>query len=216
MGIGNVTGASGPIWVPPRPPVAYDGHVTSRSSPAELLAQGDFRNGVALVMRELGPSVYGLLMTLLRKREDAAEEAFSLFAENLWRYAPTYRGDGSLEAWVYALARNAAVTVTRDGWRKKGRRLATREAEKLAEDVRTRSALRRERQASVLEQLRDTLDLDEQLLLALRLDEKLSWEDVARVMSSDGPQVDSQAVRKRFERLKVRLGEEARRLGHLG
>ncbi len=166
-------------------------------------------------MRDMGPSIYGLLMTILRKREEAAEEAFSLFAENLWRYASSFRGDGSLEAWVYALARNAAVTVTRDGWRRRGRRLATREIEKLAEDVRTRSGLRRERQGSVLDELRDTLDLDEQVLLALRLDEKLPWEDVARVMSSDGARVDSQAVRKRFERLKVRLGDEARRLGHL-
>jgi RNA polymerase sigma-70 factor (ECF subfamily) len=189
--------------------------MTSTCSAAELLAQGDLRTGVALVMRDLGPRVYGLLMTLLRKREEAAEEAFSLFAENLWRYAGTYRREGSLEAWVYSLARNAAVTVTREGWRKRGRRLATREAEKLADDVRTRSALRRERQASVLDALRDTLDLDEQVLLALRLDEKLTWDDVARVMSSEGARVDAQAVRKRFERLKVRLGDEARRLGHL-
>ncbi len=189
--------------------------MTSKSSATELLARGDLRAGVGQVMHDLGPSVYGLLMTILRKREEAAEEAFSLFAENLWRYAATYRGEGSLEAWVYTLARNAAVTVTRDGWRKRGRRLATREAEELAEDVRTRSALRRERQGSALDELRDTLDLDEQVLLALRLDEKLPWDDVARVMSGDGVRVDSQAVRKRFERLKVRLGDEARRLGYL-
>jgi RNA polymerase sigma-70 factor (ECF subfamily) len=179
--------------------------MASMSSAAKLLAQGDCREGVAQVMRDLGPSVYGLLTTLLRKKPDAAEEAFSLFAENLWRYADTYRGDGPLKAWVYTLARNAAVTVTRDGWRKNRRRLATREAEKLAEDVRTRSALRRERQGSVLDALRDTLDLDEQLLLALHLDQKMSWEEVARVMSSDGVRVDSQAVRKRFERIKREL-----------
>ena len=190
--------------------------MTSNSSAADLLAKGDLRGGIAQVMNDLGPSVYGLLKTLLRKEEDAAEEAFSLFAENLCRYAGTYRGDAPLKAWVYALARNAAVTVTRDGWRKRGRRLETKEAEQLAEDVRTRSALRRERQSSVLDALRDTLDLDEQTLLALRIDEKLPWEDVARVMSSDGTPVDSQAVRKRFERLKARLGEDARRLGHLG
>ncbi|MGA8891942.1 MAG: sigma-70 family RNA polymerase sigma factor [Anaeromyxobacteraceae bacterium] len=188
----------------------------SRGSAADVLAQGDIQGGVALVMRDLGPRVYGLLMSLLRNREETAEEAFSLFAENLCRYAATYRGEGSLEAWVYTLARNAAVTVTRDGWRMRGRRLATRESEKLAEDVRTRSALRRERQANVLDELRATLDLDEQILLALRLDEALSWEDVARVMSGDGPAVDAQVVRKRFERLKGRLGDEARRLGYLG
>jgi RNA polymerase sigma-70 factor, ECF subfamily len=190
--------------------------MTSTPSAAELLAQGDLRQGIAQVMHDLGPSVYGLLQTLFRKKEDAAEEAFSLFAENLCRYAGTYRGDAPLKAWVYAIARNAAVTVTRDGWHKRGRRLDTGEAEQLAEDVRTRSALRRERQASLLDDLRDTLDLDEQTLLALRLDEKLPWDQVAQVMSSGGTPVDSQAVRKRFERLKARLGEEARRLGYLG
>ncbi len=183
---------------------------------ADLLAQGDLRRGIAEVMNDLGPSVYGLLRTLFRKQEDLAEEAFSLFAENLCRYAGTYRREAPLKAWVYALARNAAVTVTRDGWHKRGRRLATREAERLADGVRTRSALRFERQSRVLDDLRDTLDLDEQTLLALRIDEKLPWEEVALVMTSDGIPVDSQAVRKRFERLKVRLGEEARRLGHLG
>ncbi len=188
--------------------------MTSGVSAEERLAQGDLRNGIAQVMHELGPTVYGLLQGILRGREqDVADEAFSLFAENLWRYAATYRGDGSLRAWVFTLARNAAVTVTRDGWRKRGRRLETWEAERLAEEVRTRSALRREGQASVLEKLRDGLDLDEQVLLALRLDERLPWEDIARVMSGDGVPVDSQVVRKRFERLKTRLGEEARRTG---
>lgn len=185
------------------------------ASAAELLAQGDLKNGVARVMHDHGPGVYGLLQALLRNRGDAAEEAFSLFAESLCKYAGTYRGEGSLRAWVYALARNAAVTVTRDGWRQRVRPLETGEAEGLAADVRTRSVLRRESQASVLERLRETLDLDEQTLLALRIDEKLPWDDVARVMSSDGVPVDSQAVRKRFERLKARLGEEARRLGHV-
>jgi RNA polymerase sigma-70 factor, ECF subfamily len=190
--------------------------MTSSLSAEELLAQGDIRGGVAQVMREHGPSVYGLLRTLLRTKSDAAEEAFSLFAENLCAYAGTYRGEAPLKAWVYALARNAAITVSRDGWQKRKRRLETEEAERLAVEVRTRTALRREMQAGVLERLRDTLDMDDQLLLALRLDEKLPWEDVARVMSSDGTPVDTQAVRKRFERLKARLGEEVRRLGYLG
>ncbi|MEI7703403.1 MAG: sigma-70 family RNA polymerase sigma factor [Deltaproteobacteria bacterium] len=185
----------------------------SKPSAAELLALGDIRGGVEQAMHEHGPGVYGLLRVLLRRKEDAAEEAFSLFAENLFKYAATYRGEGPLKAWVYALARNAAVTVSRDGWRKRGRRLETKEAERLAADVRTRTGVRRERQASVLERLRDTLDLDDQMLLALRIDQKLPWEDVARVMSSDGVTVDAQAVRKRFERLKARLGDEVRRLG---
>lgn len=164
-------------------------------------------------MHDLGPSVLGLLHTMFRTNPDAAEEAFSLFAENLFRHASTYRGDAPLKAWVYAIARNAALSVGRDGWRRFGERLETRDAEKLAEEVRTRSAIHQERQSRALDSLRDTLDLDEQTLLTLRLDEKLSWDEVAQVMSSAGDSVDAAAARKRFERLKSRLGEEARRRG---
>jgi RNA polymerase sigma-70 factor, ECF subfamily len=187
--------------------------VTRVSSAADLLAQGDLKGGVEQVMHEMGPGVLGLLHTMFRRNEDAAQEAFSLFAENLVRHASTYRGEGPLKAWVYAIARNAALSVSRDGWRRFGERLATEDAEKLADEVRTRSAIRRHRQSNALDSLRDTLDLDEQTLLTLRLDEKLTWDEVAQVMSSSGEKVDSQTARKRFERLKVRLGEEARRRG---
>ena len=183
------------------------------STADDLLARGDHRKGVERVMHEMGPSVLGLLHTMFRSNPDAAEEAFSLFAENLFRHAATYRGDAPLKAWVYAIARNAALSVSRDGWRRFGERLETRDAEKLAEEIRTRSAIRRERQSNALDSLRDTLDLDEQTLLTLRLDEKLPWDEVAQVMSSGGEKVDSSTVRKRFERLKVRLGEEARLRG---
>jgi len=178
-----------------------------------LLAQGAHRRAVELVMHELGPSVRGLLHTIFRSNRDAAEESFSLFAENLWRHASTYRAEAPVRAWVYCIARNAAITVTRDGWRRLGRHLETQDAERLAEEVRTRSAVRLERQSSALESLRDLLDMDEQTLLTLRLDEKLPWDEVAQVMSSGGPTVDATTLRKRFERIKARLGEEARRRG---
>jgi RNA polymerase sigma-70 factor (ECF subfamily) len=150
---------------------------------------------------------------LLSKDPDAAEEAFSLFAESVWRYAGSYRGEAPLRAWVYAIARNSAMTIARDGWKKRARRMHTKEAEELADEVRTRTPLRRERQSTLLAELRETLDLDERTLLALRVDEKLSWDEVAQVMSSPEAPVNAPVVRKRFERLKARLGEEARRRG---
>lgn len=178
-----------------------------------LLAQGDHRGAVELIMDEHGPRVRGLLHTLLRRRGDAAEDAFSLFAERLWTWMPTYRGEGSLRSWIYTIARNAAVTVARDGWAGRRLRLETEDAERLAESVRTRSALRLERRSSALDALRDQLDMDDQILLTLRLDEQLPWEEVAQAMSDGGPAVEAAALRKRFERLKTRLGDEARRQG---
>jgi RNA polymerase sigma-70 factor (ECF subfamily) len=183
---------------------------------AALLAERDFRGAAEAVMREYGPGIRGLLLTIFRRNPDAAEEAFSLFAENLWRYIAGFRGESSVRTWVYSMARNAAVSVTREGWRKLGRRLDTVEADRLADEVRTRSALRLERQSTALTALRDTLDLDEQTLLTLRLDERLPWDEIAQIMSSDGAPIDAAAIRKRFERLKVKLGELARKQGLIG
>jgi RNA polymerase sigma-70 factor (ECF subfamily) len=106
--------------------------------------------------------------------------------------------------------------VTREGWRRLGRHLETEDAERLAEEVRTRSAVRLERQSTALTALRDALDLDEQTLLTLRLDERLAWDEIAQIMSSDGEPVDAATMRKRFERLKAKLGELARRQGLIG
>jgi RNA polymerase sigma-70 factor (ECF subfamily) len=180
---------------------------------AALLAEGDYRSAAEAVMLEYGPGIRGLLLTIFRRNGDLAEEAFSLFAENLWRHLPEFRGEASVRTWVYCVARNAAVTVTREGWRRLGRRLETQEAERLAEEVRTRSAVRLQRQSDALSALRDSLDLDEQTLLTLRLDERLPWDDISLIMSSGGSRLDTAAVRKRFERLKVKLAELARRQG---
>jgi RNA polymerase sigma-70 factor (ECF subfamily) len=182
---------------------------------AGLLAERDYRSAAEAVMREYGPGIRGLLLTIFRRNGDAAEDAFSLFAENLWRHLPEFRGESSVRTWVYCVARNAAVTVTREGWRRLGRRLDTIEAERLAEEVRTRSAVRLERQSTALTALRDALDLDEQTLLTLRLDERLPWDEIALIMSSGGDPLDPAAMRKRFERLKAKLAELARQQGLL-
>ena len=182
---------------------------------AACLAERDFRGAAEAVMREYGPPIRGLLLTIFRRSPDAAEDAFALFAEKLWRGLPGFRGEASVRTWVYCLARSAAVTVTREGWRRLGRRLETVEAERLAEEVRTRSAVRLERQSSALTALRDALDLDEQTLLTLRLDERLPWDEIALIMSSGEEALDAATVRKRFERLKAKLGELARRQGLL-
>jgi RNA polymerase sigma-70 factor (ECF subfamily) len=183
---------------------------------AALLAAQDYGRAAETVMREYGPGVRGLLLTLFRRNRDAGEEAFSLFAENLWRHIDGFRGESTVRTWIYCMARNAAVSVTREGWRKLSRRLLTQDAEQLAEEVRTKSGLRLERQSSALLALRDSLDLDEQTLLTLRLDERLPWEEIAQIMSSDGTPIDAAAVRKRFERLKAKLGELARQQGLIG
>ena len=205
-----------PSVPPTRGSIGYHGEMPVDGLVTSQLAARDLRGAAETVMREYGPGIRGLLLSIFRRNPDLADEAFSLFAESLWRYLGDFRGESSVRTWVYCMARNAAVSVTREGWQKLGRRLTTQDADRLAEEVRTRSAVRLERRSSALSRLRDSLDLDEQTLLTLRLDERLPWEEIAQIMSSGSDPVDTAIVRKRFERLKDRLGELARAQGLIG
>ncbi len=181
---------------------------------AASLAGGDLSRAAEEAIRGFGPKILGLLRAVLRD-EDLAADAFSLFAENLWRGMSSYRGEASVRTWSYRLAWNAALTVRDEGWRRLGRRLGTTHAGRLAEDVRTKSALRVERQLQAVAKLRQGLAAEEQALLTLRIDQELAWEEIAEVLSTGETRVEPATLRKRFERLKEKLGELARAQGFL-
>jgi RNA polymerase sigma-70 factor, ECF subfamily len=170
----------------------------------ELLAAQDHRGAATEAIRGFGPKVLGYLRSILRNDEDAAD-AFSHFAEDLWRGIQGFRGEASFKTWAYKLAWCAAMHVRSDAWRRLGRRFETGEASRLAEEICTRSTIRDEQQRQGLEKLREALSPEEQTLLFLRLDQGLEWSEVAVVLSADGPPVEPSTLRKRYERLKERL-----------
>ena len=176
------------------------------------LAGGDHRAAATEALRAYGPKILGYLQAVLRDEADAAD-AFSIFAEHLWRGLPTWRGQSSLKTWAFKLAWNAALNLKDEAWRRRGRRFKTGEASRLAEEIRTRTGLRVERQRQALDGLRAELTEEEQTLLVLRIDQQLAWEEIAEVMAVDDAPVDSAALRKRFERLKERLAKLAREQG---
>lgn len=178
----------------------------------ELLAAGDPHGAATEAMRGLGPKVLGYLRSILKDEMDAGD-AFSAFAENLWRGIGTFRGDSSFRTWAFKIAWHAALNVRNEAWNRLGRRLETGEASRLAEEIRTQTEVRRERQRTAVEALREELTPEEQTLLVLRIDQALAWEEVAEVMAVDGVPVETAALRKRFERLKDRLGKLARERG---
>lgn len=180
----------------------------------DLLAAGEPARAATLVLEQLGPGTLRYLRSVLRDEADAAD-AFSVFAENLWRGLPAFRGESALRTWVYRVAWTAANNLRKEAWRRHGRRFETGEASRIAEDIRTRSVIRIERQSSALDELRRSLTVEEQSLLTLRLDQGLSWSEIAEVMASAGAPVRPDALMKRFERLKTRLGEMARAHGLL-
>lgn len=178
-----------------------------------LLEAGDGRAAATEVLRELGPQILRYVRSVLRDGDDAAE-AFSSFAEDLWRGLPAFRWEAPLRSWAFRVAWHAALEVRNDAFRRHGRRLETGEASALAAEIHT-TAARVEGQRRALDALRDALTPEEQSLLALRVDQQLPWEEVALVLSGDADARSVAALRKRFERLKERIARLARERGVL-
>jgi RNA polymerase sigma-70 factor (ECF subfamily) len=91
----------------------------------------------------------------------------------------------------------------------------------VAERIRTetRPSARTETKSEVA-RLRERLPADDQMLLALRLDRKLAWTEIAQVMFHDGEVVedavlakDSMRLRKRYQSVKDKLRAMAREAG---
>jgi RNA polymerase sigma-70 factor, ECF subfamily len=181
---------------------------------AALRAGGDLEGAATEAIRSLGPAVLRYLRSLLRDEDDAAE-AFSQFAEDLWKGLPAFRGDSAFRTWAYKLAWHAALDMRDGAWRRRGRRLRTQEASALADEVRTRTAVVVERQRLALDRLRGSLSVEDQSLLVLRVDQGLAWKEIAEVLAGEGRPAAPAALMKRYERLKERLGRLARDEGLL-
>jgi RNA polymerase sigma-70 factor (ECF subfamily) len=178
---------------------------------AALLARGATDEAATTALQALGPAVLGYLASL--HPEDDAQDVFSVFAEDLWRGLPGFRRESSLRAWAFRLAWHASARWRRDLWRKRGERLATSAASRLAASI-AASRLPGGRK-DALRQLREGLDPEARTLLVFRVDQELEWEEVAAVLSSEGAPVEAAALRKRFERIKDRLAQQAREQGLL-
>ena len=173
----------------------------------ELLDAGAHADAATEAIRALGPAALRYLRSLLRDEADASD-AFSYWAESVWGGLPGFRGDASLRTWAFRLAYHAALAVLDHAWRRRVRPFATGEASRLAATLRTASAVRVERQRRKLDAAIARLTPEQQTLLSLRGDQRLSWEEIANVLSKDPRGVDPRTLAKRYERLKARLAAD--------
>lgn len=176
------------------------------------LSRGEVREAATAALGAYGPQIWRYVCTLV-PGEDDARDVFQMFAEDLWRGLGSFRRDSSLRTWAYRVAWAAASRYRRDAFRRRRRPLATNEYSQLAASITSHHGLRRGGREEALVRLREQLEENERLLLALRLDQGLSWDDVAEIMSQSGVAVTAAAVRKRFERLKEKIAHEARERG---
>jgi RNA polymerase sigma-70 factor (ECF subfamily) len=191
-----------------------------------LCERGDQDAAATLAVRAYGPELFGFLLAMHASRGDASD-CFSQVCESLWRQLPAFDWDHTLRTWAYAIARGVSRTHKRNAGRRLRREAPGEQSaiEAVAQAVRTETLpfLKTEKR-NRLQALRDELPEEDRMLLILRIDRRLEWVEIARVLGGgdDGPadeaalKREAARLRKRFQIVKDRLREMAKREGLVG
>jgi serine/threonine-protein kinase len=185
------------------------------------LDAGDLGTAVEAALMQFGPEILHYLVGHLGQPE-LADDAFSLFCERVWSSLSRFEWKCSFRTWAFVLARHAAADVRRsEGRQQRGRTpLTDSRLSRLAEHVRTATLpLLKTEGRSAFKRLRDELSQEDKMLLVLRVDRGLAWDELARVFldtaSPDDAELrrESARLRKRFQLVKARLRERAKATG---
>lgn len=188
----------------------------------DLCARGEFEQATTLALTQLGPGIFRYLIART-KDHGLACEAFADFGEDLWRGLRGFRAESSVRVWAFTVARNAAgQAVRRRGRERRRSQSFTSSVQgRLIEQIRTETlAYLRTETKERFARIRESLSAEEQSLLHLRINERMGWDDIARVQFDcpDEPTVKRHAakLRKRFQLLRDKLREMAAAEGLLG
>jgi RNA polymerase sigma-70 factor, ECF subfamily len=169
---------------------------------------GDFEGATTAALEAYGAEILRWLIDRLRA-ETSGGDAFSIFAEDLWKSWKGFQWRCSARAWGYTLARNAAnryaVAANRDGKRlvplsradavqRAAARVRTDTLPHLRTDVKDR-----------FRELRRQLSEEDQTILVLRVDRGLSWNEIAQVTLGGDEIDDPEAISREAARLRKRL-----------
>lgn len=180
---------------------------------------GDFRTGASLLLSAYGLELRTFLFARCTRNESVVEEVFSEFLEDFWRGLPQFRWQCSARAWCYVLARHAAIRFHRSAQNRAERRLPLSEGlidAELVQKLRTETRdYERSQVKDRFQRLREQLPTEDQELLILRVNRKLPWSDIARVMLESSEPHDDEELRLKAQALRRRLVEIVRRLRQL-
>jgi RNA polymerase sigma-70 factor (ECF subfamily) len=177
--------------------------------------RGRFDEATTLALERYGPEILGLLAARLRSDGDAAE-AFSMFAEDLWRGLPGFAWRCTLRAWAHRVARNAANRFAIAGARRTAFAQPTpgEAIEAVAARVKTTTLIYLKSEVkSEIRRLRDELAPEDQLVLVLRVDKDMEWREVAQALADED--LDDAALVREAARLRKRLQLATARLREL-
>jgi RNA polymerase sigma-70 factor (ECF subfamily) len=176
---------------------------------------GDYDTAATLVVRGYGPELLGFLVGVHASID--ANDAFAELCEVLWRNLHAFAWQSTLRTWAYGVARNVSRTLRRDAARRRRRENPVGESalDEIVRSVRTETLpYLKTQQRTRLQALRDELPEQDRMLLILRVDRRLEWNEIVRVLAEtdeaalqDNAFVRREAsrLRKRFQTLKNRL-----------
>ena len=169
-----------------------------------LIRDGDFRGAVASCARDHGPSLGRLCMAFLGSQAEAEEAAQeSLLAA--FDAMNSYRGEGSVRAWLFGIARRVCARRVETRVRRENRLRLVHNADE--ESPTADRLLASRRQAEPVREALESLKPTERDAVVLRYDAELSYAEVAAACG-----IDEAAARKRvsraLERLRSALGDE--------
>lgn len=184
---------------------------------ARLKAE-QWQEAMEVLVRHYGSEILRFLTGFLRDMQDA-EEVFAELSLKLCEDIPKFRGECSGRTWFYYQARFAALAFKRAPMRKRERRLETQEMSRMSRLVvdvrsRTRPYMRTDVKDAFAE-LREKLSPDEETLLVLYKYQNMSSQEVAEAISSPDDPWTPAKVRKRWQRLKVKIAKLAKEQGLL-
>jgi RNA polymerase sigma-70 factor (ECF subfamily) len=184
-----------------------------------LCEKGDMGAAVERTLQGYGRELLRLMHSVLHQ-PDLARDAFSLFCENLLKGLPGFRWESSLRTWSYRLARNACYQVMHTPSAREQPMSISALPDQVQQHRSETSPWQRTSVKERFRQLREKLKPEERMLLMLRVDQRLSWTEIARVMEEGGEPVTAAALPKRaaalrqqFQRLKTHLRELAEQEG---
>lgn len=170
-----------------------------------LHAAGRYDELADTLLRQFAPQLFGFLRAQVGSVADA-EEAYSMFAVDLWRGLPNFRQQCTFRAWVYTLGRNAARRYLARQLRPRRAELPLSAADELPAQIRSSTArfIRTEVKDRFAE-LRAHLSEEEQLLLVLRIDKQMDFLEIAAVFCDASEDVDAETLAREAARLRQRL-----------
>jgi RNA polymerase sigma-70 factor (ECF subfamily) len=181
---------------------------------AGMRSAGQLKEATVLAIESYGPGVLSFLEVMLRDHADTAD-AFAQACEDLWKGLPRFQGRSSMKTWFYTLARHAASRLRRSPHARRVAPLS--EITDIAERVRTQTRPHLRTEVKVgFAAIRAMLDESDRMLLVLRVDRNMSWNEVARVMANEGDDDSEEELargaarlRKRFQSVKESIRERA-------